>query len=589
VTTVRDGWFATSGWKRPQLPNVRLSLFRTREHDRDQGTLDRRATGADLTATHQFRAPLRVSYRGSVSDQDDLVARTSVQSQAHTGNVRFDGAWFERRVSLNSEYSVAYRASDVRSTAGAGIVLPLFPVQGLAARDDTPLQGTLPAEPMLTDEDTATGGSIDLGLPGPGEEDTPWSLGLELEPDTTANVLFVWIDRELRIEVASAFQWAVFTSDNGLDWTPRGSASSAPFDTFFKRFEVDVGQVTEPFVKLVVAPLTPGVPFAADHPDVLVTELQAAFKTPPDVVRLEQSETIHNLAASTRVRLLASRELYYEGSFRGMRSNAKPERWGLSNGISYSQPLNEVYAVTARVALERESRTEKIRETRVYAATLSVTPAPRLRYSLSLSGNDTTANDLDSSDTVGVYLYALAGLYEGVDVQVGVGRSFEDTPAGDSRESTQVTASARLVPSPDWTFGLSYVDTTSEQLSAGAAASFDSFSRSAECNAAYTPVPTIYVQGSYRLEWRIDEDRDRIANFQLSWTPLPGGSVRLGLNYNETRRSELSEQQRVFGPNLRWNLNRRSYAQVTYQDVRDESSIRRSNDEILAATLRWGF
>jgi len=588
VTTVRDGWFLTSGWRRPRLPNVRLSLFRTRDRDLDLGTLDRAAAGADLTATHAFGPPLRATYRGSLSGQDDFLADTSIRSQAHTANLRFDDAWLDRRIALNTEYAVIYRSSQQRSATPGSLVLPLFPVTGLAARDETPLQGVLPPEPTLIDDDTATGGPVDLGLPGAGEDDTPWSLGLELEPDTTTNVVYVWIDREIVADVAASFQWAVFTSLDGLNWTPREVVGDAPFDTLLKRFEIRFADVATPYVKLGVAPLSAGVPFATDYPDLLVTELEAAFRAPFDAVRLEQSETIHTLAANTRVRLLAARDLHYEGHFQGSRSNDRPERWRISNGLSYAQPLGDGYAFSGRVAVERERRTQRVRETRVYAATLAVTPAPRLRYTLALSGNDAPDDDPEAGDTVSLYLYALAGLYEGVDVQVGVGRSYEDAAGGATREATQVTATARIVPTADWTFGLSYLDTTSEQISAGAAG-LDSFSRSAECTAAYAPVPTIYAQGSYRLEWLVGADRDRIANFQLSWMPLPAGMLRVGINYHETRRSELSGQERVFGPNLRWNLNRRSYLQVTWQDVRDESAIRRADDEILAATLRWGF
>jgi hypothetical protein len=63
----------------------------------------------------------------------------------------------------------------------------------------------------------------------------------------------------------------------------------------------------------------------------------------------------------------------------------------------------------------------------------------------------------------------------------------------------------------------------------------------------------------------------------------------MGVSYTQTRRTLLEREERAFGPTLRWNLNPRSYLEMAYRSLRDDSVTQRLNNDVATATIRWGF
>ena len=75
----------------------------------------------------------------------------------------------------------------------------------------------------------------------------------------------------------------------------------------------------------------------------------------------------------------------------------------------------------------------------------------------------------------------------------------------------------------------------------------------------------------------------------MSWAPFPGGALRFVVSYSENRNTFLDETNRVFTPTIRWNINGRSYLNVSYQKLSTRSDLGTTDDAILSATLRFGF
>jgi hypothetical protein len=129
--------------------------------------------------------------------QDDAIVRTEAKTVAHRGALQYDDVFAAQRIWLHSEY--VWRDATPRSPrrVWASWWSRSSRVAGLSARDATPLDGALTPLPSLVDDDTLTATGIDLGLPGPGDDTTPWSLVLDLGDVLGFDSLDVYVDRTI--------------------------------------------------------------------------------------------------------------------------------------------------------------------------------------------------------------------------------------------------------------------------------------------------------------------------------------------------------------------------------------------------------
>ncbi len=589
-TSIRDGFFGTLAFT-PQaedVPRARLALARTEDHDRARELRDQVSDLADLAVAQQINPSLRWTYRGTLTSRDDRLRDTEATTTAHRADIGYTDQWLDRRVLFHAEYAVNYAKTVVQSRAGADVDVPIFPLDGLVNRDDTPLDGALASTPGLVDDDTVVPTIVDLGLPPLGGDTRPWGIGLDLGLIQTVNVAFVWLDRDLRPDIAATLVWQVYTSPDNTDWTPRASVSPAPYDEFLRRFEVPFADLSTRFVKLVVRPLDPAVPDASNYPDLFVTEIDAVTRVVAPTGRTEANDTRQTLNVDARARLLANHDLYYFGNLNLIDPQGADADYRLSNGLSYLLPFAPEASLTSRVVWE-ESREAGDRERAfVYSAALDLRPVERLSYSLSLSGREEQAGDELGGDQVSLLFYGVATLIEGVDLRLGAGRSYLEDPFGGVVPSTQVDFGARIEPRRDLLLQLSYIDSSAEARVAEAFVE-DIFTRASEANVTYTPVPTVYLFGAYRLEWRSDLARDTIRRSSASWTPFPQAAFRLSLSYDDTRRELNHEHQRSYGTALRYNFNPRSYLELSWFNSLDEQDLASFENQVLSAILHWGF
>jgi hypothetical protein len=63
----------------------------------------------------------------------------------------------------------------------------------------------------------------------------------------------------------------------------------------------------------------------------------------------------------------------------------------------------------------------------------------------------------------------------------------------------------------------------------------------------------------------------------------------MSFSYNDIQRTFLESQERSYGPSLRWDLNPRSYVQLSYRSLLDASLSQRFEDDVATAVLHWGF
>jgi hypothetical protein len=141
---------------------------------------------------------------------------------------------------------------------------------------------TLGENSALTDGNVSVSANVDLGYSAALSGDTnPRDVGVRFaDPPAAVNTLYVWVDRQLPVEVSAAYSWAAYLSEDNLRWTAVSLVGPAAFSAVQNRFEIAISLTQARYVKVVTRPLSPGVSTDSRFANVFVTELQALLVTP---------------------------------------------------------------------------------------------------------------------------------------------------------------------------------------------------------------------------------------------------------------------------------------------------------------------
>lgn len=583
----RDSYLGVVGWKPSRYPSLRLELARVDDRDSTHTLVDRSTTSVRLLSDYTPVDSTTLYYRGNWDHLDDQVAGTDFRTLSHTGELRFSDTYFDNRWEVGGNWVESHREVDVRSAGTGEIQIPVFPVDGGYAIDDTPDEGLLGPQPSLVDQNTLAATAVNLGLPPPAGDDRPRNLGFDLGIGRDVNLIRVWIDRELPIEIAQTFVWEIWTSPEGQFWTRTATIPTAPFGPFDLRFELRFPTVLARFLKIVVRPLSPTVPDASSWPTILVTELEPILSQPTAAYATEIRTVRRVIQAHSRVRILENPGLSFDTSYTLLSNSSRPSTWTLSNGLSLHHRFDEVWSIAARAAREDGNERGRDRVGYVYSAAVSAVPVETFRNSLVFSGtHDDLAGLVETNN--GVYLSSTAAIYTGIDLTFGAGKSYNESTNGPRIDALTYAFGATIVPHRSLTILLRYDDRDATISNPGIPDRPDR-TRSAEAGFAFNPLSSLYLYASRRLEWRTDEADRTVDTLAASFSPFPDGALRFIVSYNENRYTFRDERSHVLTPTLRWYVNPRTYLDATYQKIWTDSDLGSRDDEIMTYSLRIGF
>jgi hypothetical protein len=588
-TTVRQTYSAAAGWYPDGFPSVKLQWLRTESFDKERTQQNIVQNVTQLFSDYRPLSNLTLYYRGVLDDTEDKINGNTLENSVHSGKASYFQDWRGGRTSFGISYDLTYRQTTT-ATAGTGeLAFPLVPLRGLSAISDTPDLGPLVPNPTLIDGNRTAGAGVDVGLTPPAGDDRPRNIGLDFAVPVQINALRVWVDRDLRPEVSTSFSWAIYVSANNRDWQLHQVLASAPFDPFEPRFELRFRNTTARYVKVVTRPLAAGVPFASDYPNILITEIEPFLRRLAGDLKFSASGTTHLVNADFRTQILAVPMLFYELTYFLRDVTQAASTYTLSNGFSLSHQFDPVWSTSARVSREDGREIGNVRTAYVYSAAVTAVPVERLRHNLVVSGK---MEDIgaQSEDSVAVFLYSTAGLYEGIDVNLGVGKSVTTRLPLDERvDGQRLDLGASFVPHPTVTVSLTYQGRTDERRLAAVPGTTVDLTRAGELGVSWTPVRMLYMFGALRREKTTRFDWRTLRSYALTWTPFPDGNLRFAFNYSDDYLPELEGRQRAVIPSLRWQLTPRWYFDFSYQKLTTESRSERIDTEIAAASMRIAF
>ncbi len=586
-TEVRETYSASLGVSPDALPRIRLDYFGTRSFDEARLFRDSSEDRLQLSSEYEPFKQLRLTYRGTLADRTNKLDGNEVRESTHTASVSHDDTFWEERVQVNSDYRVTYRSTET-TTSGAGELRFNVPrLSGFSSLDDDPELGIPDPNPALVDGNRNVSAGIDLGLPGVGDDDRPRNLGLDLATETELNTLLVWIDRDLPPDIVTTFVWDVYVSDDRDEWVFHERANFAGFGPFLTRFEIEFTNVFTRYVKLVVSPLAATAPFAADYPNILVTELQAELVRQAGEIERKNSGTSHLLNVDLRTRVVDSPAVHHELTYFLTKNPDRPTSYSLTNGLSLNHRINPVYAVSSRVAQELDRSGRQSRDTLLYSASLSASAIASLRQRLVVSGRNESGDD--SRKSLSVFLSNIVRLYRGIDLSVNVGKSTTELDSGRTSDGDEINATATLVPHRRMTVNVTYRDREDESSGGELIGTRTTSVESGQVSVAYNPFATLYLFGSQRVERRTELPRRTLSTYSVNWTPFPEGTLQLGIRYSETLRSEDDAEERIISPRLRWNFTRGSFFDLAYQKLTTRAVSQRLDNDVISGTLRFSF
>jgi hypothetical protein len=581
VTLINDEYYSLLGWRPEGLPSIDAQIRRRNLYDSDKDFRDSKEDLISLNSKYQYKG-LRLDYFGTYLHRRDDLIDLDVTQHTHSGRASYADSFFSSRVALSTNYNILYQGTKTKTTGEGFVSTQAFPIGGLSRIDDTlpPTPVTLDANPALIDGNTTAGAGIDLVSNVPLVRR---QIGLDFLIPKEVNQLLVWVDRELTSTVASSFTWDVFISEDNSVWTHWAGPMAGTFGPFENRFEINFPNVIPPrrYIKVVTTPLLRS---SLVPPDIFITELQAFVRTPAADLKGKTSTTTHNYDLDVKTKILDIPSLFYEVYYSFNRQEPSgQQRWDLINSVYTIHRFNQVFSGRAKVGIENGKEFDENRLAYIFDAAVMADPLRTLHNSLIFNGREETIGGRPNN-TNSIILYNTAQLYQGVDINLNGGVTFTKEESEKERDFL-INLQTNIVPHRTMTLGLNYSNIISRRTG-GDQGSSSGYTQTLDFNLSYNPFRTLNLIAFVQyLNEKGQKDRV-LQNYSINWSPFPDGALQFNIAYNENYRTEDHLVERIFQPNIRYNLSKRSYIDLTYQLIRSRSDIQKIASNLLSTTVR---
>lgn len=582
---VYETWSARGLWRPADLPQLSVAVSRGNTFDTTRRDQD--LTVDDVLVAAEYRGIPRLQLRYSLrySNPQDRISGTDTTSIIQSAQVAYDDKLFQGRTNV---YMAANVSSTVSSTStlgqGGTVSTQVLPIAGLSLVEgplDTPSFDKLLANPTLVDPSPTVGASINIGFGVPLGDVAYRDLGAQFQDALTkVSVVHVWVSKRLPKDIAAAYTWAAYRSNDNATWTPVPLAGPPVFAEFQNRFEIPLTPTEAPFVKVVVRPLAPGVTTLPAYSEVLVTKVQLFLVQPATDVRGRTSTNNESLVATAQTRILSVPNVSWDASasvnHSGDRARAS---YTIVNGLSLAQRLSTVWSVSGRV--QRQDADAGAGHTGAYlwAASASAQPLPTLTHAITYSGQRSTT-PLGVATSNSLNLFNRAELYRGLSLLASGGVNAGTSDLGvDSRAAT-ATAVLSAVPHPKLSLGASYLYGTTWTAPLGQSWSRQETER-VEGSASVTPFSSLFVSAVVSRILK-GVHATTLANTSVAFSPFQGGDLQLRLSYGESLDTAASATVRTFVSGVHWTIRPGVLLDVSYSNIDNQAAVARTRiDSVL--------
>jgi hypothetical protein len=511
------------------------------DHLEDHET-DNKSTLFNSRLDYDYRF-LDFSYSFKRNTSENYVTDLTQETNTHEGMMSFNRNFFDDKVTTSGRYSILFSETESQTQGSEVTVEDLVAAAHGLYADDFPLPGVaLGTLDSLVDGDRTTSTGKSIG--GFGKTDR--NIGLDLNLDKTISQIRLYTE-DVSF-TSTAFTWAVYYSDDNVNYTKITNAATFSYDDDENYFEINFNATEARYFKIV----NKGNDSTVDP--INVTEIEAYEVTTyaPNAVTT-QERTTQNLQTSIGYKPFDWMQFNYDLSWNEQETKPDSEKTSqTTHNFSarverrLHQYLRAVGQYQRRMQVNSDSA-DTANDTFLVHFTSS--PLDTLSTGLSLSHNISQTENVVQSKNTQALMQAQAKLREGLDWDVDCTVTNYQNVAGDSETNTQSLSSGlRMELTPNLTDELEYdVQWSETDAPAGTASTQSS---SAKNTLYWRPSSDFFFRGSYSMNWEDSGEESSQQQYNISW--LMTDKMQLSLGYTLDENGGTSQ---TLSSDLSWNLS----------------------------------
>ncbi len=324
-------------------------------------------------------------YSYYLQNRTDYAEQSSTDERTHFGRLDYNRAFFGNRVQLGFSQQVTRSTTEFDAHVGEGgaakVAVGLS--RAMAGIDNTPDQGTLPANPALIDGN---------------RQDRAFVIGLHEVANIAVKTDFQVVDLlyvyttvldPLLVGDATSLRWDLYSSDDGLQWHREVVNPATTYNRDENRYEVNTGGLQSIYLKLVVT----GWPPALSIP---VTEIVAYRLQSGSGGRVNDYQHYTKYVSDLNLRYDPTRNtrLTYSLVWDNSDYNTGNDRHRLFQTGSIRWLYNRYFIPTFTINDTTTTNSELVDTIqRSYALVIQSTPVPTLESSLGITRNENYEDD----------------------------------------------------------------------------------------------------------------------------------------------------------------------------------------------------
>jgi len=541
ITT--ESWNINLDTKSITYPQLRLSYSEDVSYDHlEDHETDNKSTLFNSRLDYDYRF-LDFSYSFKRNTSENYVTDLTQETNTHEGMMSFNRNFFDDKVTTSGRYSILFSETESQTQGSEVTVEDLVAAAHGLYADDFPLPGVaLGTLDSLVDGDRTTSTGKSIG--GFGKTDR--NIGLDLNLDKTISQIRLYTE-DVSF-TSTAFTWAVYYSDDNVNYTKITNAATFSYDDDENYFEINFNATEARYFKIV----NKGNDSTVDP--INVTEIEAYEVTTyaPNAVTT-QERTTQNLQTSIGYKPFDWMQFNYDLSWNEQETKPDSEKTSqTTHNFSarverrLHQYLRAVGQYQRRMQVNSDSA-DTANDTFLVHFTSS--PLDTLSTGLSLSHNISQTENVVQSKNTQALMQAQAKLREGLDWDVDCTATNYQNVAGDSETNTQSLSSGlRMELTPNLTDELEYdVQWSETDAPAGTASTQSS---SAKNTLYWRPSSDFFFRGSYSMNWEDSGEESTQQQYNISW--LMTDKMQLSLGYTLDENGGTSQ---TLSSDLSWNLS----------------------------------
>lgn len=580
---IRDEYYGRFLWEPVDLPRINLNYTQTQRSNEPE-TVDKVDELLGLGLRYHWK-DFFINYSFSRNDSEDKKNDVLFTNDVQEGIISHSHYFKEQNIQINSSYRISY-ATIVQSAANAFLAqIPQSEALGLYLLDDV----NLTSNSILTDlnsgflVDGVKSGSSIIQLGVNGDETKNISTGLDFGIPVPISALRVWVDKDAA-EVANAFSWTVYTSDDNNNWAPQPLNKSVSFDTFENYFEISFDEVATRYVKVVTNPLANASDPGGNFLDLFLTELESLVTKIGD---LERTSLEHNVNFGLQWQMSDKTGFGYTLFHRSQESDPPFRRnRNFTNSLYWHHKISRTFRGSANVSRQDNSTLGMENVNHNYSASLIAGWLDTLRQTLTYSGTDTESEEDDplnptteSSKTNSLVLRTSADLYRGWSANMDMGYRWDSPTDGGTLTSEFYRIETNIRPNTKVTINANHNYTRTQEAN-------NDKTESNRGNFQVSFIPTGALSLFARVSY-VDQEgsSNNFQDYSANWSPFAGGSLQFSFSYRENLNSEGDETETISN-GLSWKVNRNASLSMIYNIINTDTDLSFSETHYYLAKLR---